>query len=167
MGMYEDFLDIIKYLKSDEELNRLLYYSPEDVGNDVLDPLDESLPNIMDMDLEVKSEIINKRIMKSSKYKDLENDKICRLYVYAGGRRPSNSNYASANQELVIDILSHSDFENADLRSLRISDKLNQMLSQSRLVGIGQMDFVGARQINAPYEYVGYQVIFEYSTFKK
>jgi hypothetical protein len=29
------------------------------------------------------------------------------------------------------------------------------------------MDFVGARQINAPYEYTGYQVAFTYSTFKK
>jgi hypothetical protein len=29
------------------------------------------------------------------------------------------------------------------------------------------MDFVGARQINAPYEYIGYQVVFTYSTFKR
>jgi hypothetical protein len=29
------------------------------------------------------------------------------------------------------------------------------------------MDFDGARPINAPYEYVGYQVVFTYSTFKK
>jgi hypothetical protein len=166
MGMYVDFLDIIKYLKSDEELNRLLYYKPEDVGNDVLDPLDVSLPNIMDMDLEQRSEIINKRIRKSAKYTDLETDEICRLYVYAGLRSP-NGNYKTANQELRIDILCHSDFENGDLRSLRISDRLNEMFCQSRLVGIGQMDFVGGRQINAPYEYTGYQVVFEYSTFKK
>jgi hypothetical protein len=105
--------------------------------------------------------------MKSSKYKDLEKETICRLYVYAGSRRPANNNYLSANQELVIDIMCHSDFENGDLRSLRISDRLNQLFCQSRIVGIGQMDFVGARQINAPYEYSGYQVIFEYSTFKK
>ena len=165
MGMYNDFLDIIKYLKSDEELLRLLYYPPEN-GNDVLDPLDASLPNIMDKDIEEKSEIVNKRIMKSAKYKDLENDSICRLYLYAGNRRPT-SNYSSANQELVIDILCHSDFENGDLRSLRISDRLNQLFCQERLVGIGQMDFVGARQVNAPYEYTGYQVIFTYSTFKR
>jgi hypothetical protein len=38
MGMYDDFLKIIKYLKSDEELNRELYYPPEDLGNGVLDP---------------------------------------------------------------------------------------------------------------------------------
>ena len=166
MAMYTDFLDIIKYLKSDEELNRLLYYAPEDLGSDVVDPLDNSLPNIKDMDVETRSEIINKRIVKSAKYKDLEENKICRLYVYAGTRRP-NSNYLSANQELVIDILCHSDFENADLRTLRISDRLNELFCQSRLVGIGQMDFVVGRQINAPYEYTGYQVVFEYSTFKK
>jgi hypothetical protein len=164
--MYEDFLSIIKYLKSDEELNRLLYYPAGDLGNDVLDPLDASLPDIMSMNVEQRAEIINQRIMKSSKYKDLETESICRLYVYAGSRNP-NGNYLSANQELVIDIMCHSDFENGDLRSLRLSDRLNQLFCQSRLVGIGQMDFVGARQINAPYEYSGYQVIFEYSTFKK
>jgi hypothetical protein len=118
------------------------------------------------MDVEQKAEIINKRIMKSAKYKDLENDKICRLYVYAGRRNP-NGNYLTADQELTIDILCHSDFENGDLRSLRLSDRLNEMFCQSRLVGIGQMDFVGARQINAPYEYIGYQVVFTYSTFKR
>jgi hypothetical protein len=166
MGMYDDFLKIIKYLKSDEELNRELYYPPEDLGNGVLDPLDTNLPNIMDMDLEEKSEIINKRIVKSAKYTDLQDIEICRLYVYAGTRRP-NGNYLSADQELVIDILCHSNFENADLRTLRISDRLNQLFCHSRLVGIGQMDFVGARQINAPYEYAGYQVIFKYSTFKR
>jgi hypothetical protein len=166
MAMYDDFLKIIKYLKSDEELNRLLYYPPEDLGEDVLDPLDSNLPNIMTMNVEKRAEIINKRIMKSTKYKDLEKDSICRLYVYAGRRSP-NGNYQSADQELVIDIYCHSDFENGDLRSLRISDKLNQLLSQSRIVGIGQMDFDGARPINAPYEYVGYQVVFTYSTFKK
>jgi hypothetical protein len=165
MGMYNDFLDILKHLKSDEELNRLLYY-PSENGNDILDPLDNSLPNIMTMDVESKSEIMNKRIVKSNKYTDLEDEKICRLYVYAGRRSP-NSNYLSANQELVIDILCHSDYENGDLRSLRISDRLNQLFCQERLVGIGQMNFVGARQINAPYEYTGYQVVYEYSTFKK
>jgi hypothetical protein len=166
MGMYDDFLKIIKYLKSDEELNRDLYYPPEDLGSGVLDPLDTSLPNIMDMDIEQRSGIINKRILKSAKYTDLQDEEICRLYVYAGTRRP-NGNYLSADQELVIDILCHSSFENADLRTLRISDRLNNLLCQSRLVGIGQMDFVGARQINAPYEYCAYQVIFAYSTFKR
>jgi hypothetical protein len=136
--MYDDFLKIIKYLKSDEELNRLLYYPPEDLGNAVLDPLDSSLPAIMSMNVEQRAGIINKRIMKSTKYKDLEKDSICRIYVYAGRRNP-NSNYQSADE----------------------------LFCQSRLVGIGQMDFVGARQINAPYEYTGYQVAFTYSTFKK
>jgi hypothetical protein len=167
MGMYNDFLDIIKYLKSDEELNRLLYYPAEDLGNDVVDPLDVSLPNVMNMDVEERSEIINKRIVKSAKYKDLEDDKICRLYVYAGRRLPENNNYLFASQEVVIDILCHSDFENGDLRSLRISDRLNQLICNERIVGIGKMGFVGARQINAPYEYVGYQVIYDFGSLKK
>jgi hypothetical protein len=165
MGMYNDFLDIIKYLKSDEELLRLLYYSPEN-GNDIVDPLDSSLPNILDMDIQQRAEIFNKRIMKAAKYTDLQDEKICRLYIYAGNRK-SNSNYLSADQELVIDILCHSDFENGDLRSTRISDRLNQLFCQERLVGIGQMDFVVGRQINAPYEYTGYQCVFTYSTFKR
>lgn len=167
MGLYDDFLNIINYMKSDEELNRELYYPPEDLGKGILDPLDNGLPNIMDMDLEERSEILNKRIVKSAKYKDLENEKICRLYVYAGYGRSGNNNYLFANQELVIDILCHSDFENGDLRTLRISDRLNELFCQQNLLGIGQMDFVERRPIQAPYEYVGYQVVFKYSTFKK
>jgi hypothetical protein len=166
VAMYEDFLDIIKYLKTDETLLRLLYYPSEDVGNNVLDPLDVSLPNILGMNIETRSEIINKRIMKSSKFKDLETEQLCRLYVYAGRRRP-NGNYKTADQELRIDILCHSDFENGDLRSLRISDRLNELLCQSRIIGIGQMDYVIGDQINAPYEYTGYQNVFTYSTFKR
>jgi hypothetical protein len=167
MAMYDDFLKIIKYLKSDEELNRLLYYPPEDLGKDVLDPLDSNLPNIMTMNVEKRAEIINKRIMKSSKFKDLEKESICRLYVYAGNGSSSSGNYLFANQELVIDILCHSDFENGDLRSFRISDRLNELFCHQNLVGIGQMDFVNRRPIGAPVEYVGYQVVFKYSTFKK
>jgi hypothetical protein len=89
------------------------------------------------------------------------------LYVYAGRRSPSDNNYLTANQELRIDIFCHSDFENGDLRSLRISDRLNQLFCQERLLGIGQMDFVGAMPTNAPYEYTAYQVVFAYSTFKR
>ncbi|MBL4950987.1 hypothetical protein JK635_01875 [Neobacillus sp. YIM B02564] len=166
MGMYDDFLSIIKYLKSDEQLLRLLYYPPDN-GNDIVDPLDINLPNILDMDIEERSKITNLRIMKSAKVTDLENDSICRLYIYAGRRSPTNYNYLFANQELVIDILCHSNFENGDLRSTRITDRLNELFCQENLVGIGKMNFIGARQINAPYEYTGYQIVFEYSTFKR
>ncbi|MED3562251.1 hypothetical protein [Bacillus xiapuensis] len=164
MGMYNDFLDIIKYLKSDEELLRLLYY-PSENGNDIVDPLDNSLPNIMDMDIEEKSEIINKRIMKSDKTSDLVDEQICRIYVYAG-RRSSERNYLMAEQELVIDIFCHSEFEIGDLRSLRISDRLNQLFCQERVAGIGKMDFVGARPITVPYEFTGYQCIYKFGSTK-
>jgi hypothetical protein len=53
----------------------------------------------MDMDVEQRSEIINKRILKSAKYTDLQDEEICRLYVYAGTRRP-NGNYLSAIKNL-------------------------------------------------------------------
>jgi hypothetical protein len=168
MGLYQNLQDIINVLYTDEELLRLIYYSPANLSTKTPDPLDSSLVNIMDMDEEEQWKIRNERICFSSKTSDIPVDEpFCRIYVYTGRRIPNNGNYLFATQELVIDILCHSDFENGDLRTLRISDRLNELFCQEQVTGLWKMDFVGAGQRSAPNEYTGYQVVYKFDTFKK
>ena len=148
MGMYDNFLDIYLYLKTDEELNRLLYYPP--MTSTVLDPLDKKLPDIMRMDVVKRSEIINDRLLKSNKTSDLEKKRLCRLYMYAGDRRTDRNSFLIADQDIVLDIMCHSEYENGDFRTMRITDRLNTIFSNERVTGIGKCQFVGGRTINAP-----------------
>ena len=59
-----------------------------------------------------------------------------------------------ADQEIVIDILCHSDFENGDLRSMRIADRVNELIALERITGMGKIDYVLGSRINAPKDYV-------------
>lgn len=171
MGMYENFLDILKVLRNDETLLRLLYYQPEDAVNNIPDPLSDSLPDILKMDSKTRNEIRNNHIVKSSKADDLEDNPICRIYIYAGKRIPErdrNNSYLMAEQQMEINIIVHNDFENEDIRMERILDRLNYLLCLNRITGIGKMDYEDGRPIlNAPKNYVGYQVIYKFGSTKK
>lgn len=168
MSMYNNFKDIINVLNFDEDLLRLLYYAPANLANDTPDPLDTSLDNMLDMREEVIWGIRDDRILFIPKTDDLVPDNpICRILVYAGRRTPERNNYLFAAQEVIVDIFCHQSFENGDLRSAKISDRLNTLFCQERITGIGLMDYVGGGQTNAPTGYVGYKVIFKFGSFKK
>lgn len=167
MGMYDNFLDILNVFRNDEKLLRLLYYPPENLATETLDPLDPTLPNILDIDKNKLKEIRNEHIMKSAKADDLDEKQLCRIYVYPGRRDPSDNNYLVCGQEIVIDILCHNSFENEDLRSMRISDELNKLLVHERLTGMGKMEYVRGIPRSAPTEYIGYQHIYRFWATKK
>ncbi len=168
MGMYKNIQDILKAVRFDEELLRLLYYKPEDYLSKTLDPLDERLPNILDMDLGKQWEIRDERIMVTPKDDDLTNKRICRIFVYFGDRFPQRGNYLVADQNVEIDILCHSDFENADFRSTRISDRLNKIFSLSRVTGMGKVEYVRGRPLlRTPSQYVGFRHEYKFGSTKK
>ncbi|PKR82850.1 hypothetical protein [Heyndrickxia camelliae] len=165
MTMHKNFMDIYHLLNNDEQLNRLLYYSPLNLIENTPDPLDPSLPNVLDIDEDW--EIRTDRILLTPKSDDLTADKsICRILIYPGTRIPT-SNYYVADQQLVVDILCHFDYENGDLRSTRISDRLNELFCLNRITGIGKMDYVRGTPIGAPVQYVGYRHAYEFGSFKK
>lgn len=160
-------MDIVNVLYYDEELLRLLYYPSSDLAKNIPDPLSSTLPNIMEMDEEQQWNIRNERICFSSKTNDLPPDQpFSRIYLYAGRRR-ADGNYLMADQELVIDIFVHNDWENGDLRSARISDRLNQLLVAERITGIGKVNYKDGTPINSPSEYVGYRHIYEIGGLRK
>ncbi|PGZ96949.1 hypothetical protein COE51_16390 [Bacillus pseudomycoides] len=166
MGMYQNFLDIMNVIYNDEDLLRLLYYPPANLGTDTLDPLDPCLPNIKDMEVKTKWNIINERVMLTPKTDDLDSKAICRILIYAGRRRPNSGNYLMAHQHFVVDIVCHFSFENGDIRSTRISDRLNELLALQHITGIGKMDYYDGNQLSSPKEYVGYRHIYEFGSTK-
>ncbi|MFO1442801.1 hypothetical protein KDN24_06180 [Bacillus sp. Bva_UNVM-123] len=168
MGMYQNIRDILDVVWNDEDLNRLLYYKPEDESTNVLDPLSPTLPNILDIDEDWK--IRNDTIMITPKDDDLTNKVKCRLFVYLGNRRPlgGSRSFQTVNQELIIDVLCHADFENGDMRSNRIGDRLNELFSLNNITGLGKMDYGGGRIISrVPSQYAGYQHTYEFGGTKR
>lgn len=163
MGMYENFSDIVKLFYHDDQLLRLLYYPPTNFTS-IKDPLDPSLQNMTDNDADWKIRL--DRILSTPKSDDLVNTEICRIYVYAGRRRPQSGNFKVANQELIIDILCHSKFENGDFRSLRISDRINDLLIHEHVTGLGKMDYIDGGQAPAPNNYVGYRHVYTFGSTK-
>lgn len=163
MGMYENLNDIVKTLYHDETLLRLLYYPPTNY-KDIPDPLDTSLKNVLDIDTEWL--IRDDRIMSVPKSDDLVDKQLGRVYVYAGRRRPQGNNFMVANQEVVVDIICHNAFEK-DLRSLRVGDRINEILALERVTGMGKIEYVSGNQISVPNNYTGYRHTYEFVVSKK
>ncbi len=165
MGMYEDFKDINKAIRNNENLLRLLVYPPEDIKNGTKDPLDPSLPNILDNEPLTLKEIREKRIKIVPKSDDLVNEPICRIYLYAGKRKPIDG-YYRATQQFIVDIFCEESFE-VDLRTARISDQICEMLINKNITNIGKIKYVDGRQISAPNNYVAYSLVFEVSALER
>lgn len=163
MGMFNNLKDIVKVFRFDEQLLRLLYYPPKDIVKNVKDPLDDSLPNVLDIDADWQ--IRDRRIMLIPKAEDLVEESLCRIYLYAGRRRPTK-NYQVASQEVIVDILCHNSFEK-DLRSMKISDRINDLLVDESITGISKIDYVDGDIINAPADYVGYRHVYVFGSVKK
>lgn len=164
MGMYNNLNDIVRVFRNDETLIRLLYYPPVDIVENTVDPLSDTtiLPNILEMDDDTIWNIIDLRLKTFPKDDDLVCDPICRLYVYAGRRFP-NSNYKMASQQIIVDILCHKYFEK-DLRSMRLSDRINELLVEERITGMSKIDYVDGSPISAPNDYVGYRHIYQFGS---
>jgi hypothetical protein len=162
MRMRENLMDIYRSLTQDETLLRLLFYKPSNASDNPLSPTKE---NILDKSASDKWDIILDRIKTTSKTDDLDNVEKCRILFYAG-RRGNTSNYLVANQQIIFDVLCHFSFEDVDLRSSWINDRLNEILFNSRITGIGKITFEGGSPINAPNNYVGYRLTYSIGSGK-
>jgi hypothetical protein len=108
------------------------------------------------------------RIMKAPKDDDLTSDNpMCRIFVFAGRRSADNGNFATATQNVTIDIFCHNSFEEGDLRITRILDRLNELFVSERITGISKMDFLNGDTYPSPPGYVGYRSIFKFGSVKK
>ncbi len=152
--MKDNMTDIFKLLSTDETLLRLLYYQPT---NGADDPLSTSKSDVLSM--ANKWDIIEDRIKTIPKTDDLINEVKCRLLFYPG-KRSGTRNYLLAGQEIVFDIMTHFLFEEVDLRQESIVDRINELICNEKITGVGSVGFKGGGQIPAPEKYVGFRVIY-------
>ena len=147
----EFFTNIYQRLIGDEELMRLLKYSPKS-GSNLFDPLDPKLPNLVDATSDSYWELVDERVVLGEKTSDLLESKICKLYMYEGRRRPVFENYLVATQEVYVDIFIHESFDR-DLRISRISDRINELIALERIAGIGRLEYKAGNPREAPTHY--------------
>lgn len=168
MSMYKNIQDIFKVLRNDEQLLRLLHNEPKNISKKIPDPLDSSLPNILDKPPLELTQLKNKLIMSVPKDDDLIKDRKCVIFAYLGDRYSDRRNYVMANQYIMFDVFCHVDFENGDFRSSRIGDRLNHLFALEHVTGFGKVDFERVRIINrVPSQFVGYQYVYEIGATKK
>lgn len=169
--------DVYNILIQDEKLLRLLYYPPTSRANGSPDPLDDSLKDIVvtqDLEKPPTDEykkmwgIIKHRILKTSKSDDMEDNRLCRIYIYAGKSRPSVVNGATTRQEIVVDVFTHNSYD-VDLRINRIGDRVHQLLmyKDEEVTGLGEIDYSDGYDFEAPKEYQAYRHMYEKVRSKK
>lgn len=157
--------NIYTKLREDEELMRLLHYKPADYYKGRLDPLDKSLPDIVD-DSEKYWDLVENLIITGTKSSDIQEEGICRIYLYLGRRRSRFGNYLLADQEIVVDVFVSEQF-NRDDRLNWICDKVNALLALERIMGIGKLEFAAGNPRQAPIGYSKYELVYTFAESKK
>lgn len=156
---------IYKILTEDETLMRLLHYPSTSDRASTPDPLDKSLPDIVDSD--EYWDIVDQTIKTFNKPSNIEEDVINRIYLYASRRRPTFNNYLQASQQVTLDIFVNEKFD-SDLRFYALIDRVNELLALEHIEGMyGKLDFVGGDPRQAPLGYSLYENVYVYSTSKK
>lgn len=158
MKMRENIQEIYKFLTADETLLRLLTYQPSNASDDPLDPIK---PNILDTVAQEKWELIDDRIVTAPKFADLDTEVKCRLLLYHGNGRKS-SNHLFTRQEFCFEVFTHFKFDNVDQRLSWICDRLDELMERKPITGFGNMASKDRRPVNAPTDYTGYKLVYEF-----
>lgn len=155
MSMREHFQAFYKVLTADETLLRLLYYKPV---NAMDNPLAINKPNILNM--QNKWEVIDDVIKTTPKTEDLTVTKGCRLLFYLG-KRDNTTNYLFASQEIIFDVLVAMDWEEKDQRQSWICDRVNELVFDNRITGLGKVLFRKGAPMSSPEGFVGFRLVYE------
>lgn len=163
LAIYKKISDIFI---NDEQLMRLLVYKPEDENSKryIPDPLDPSLENIIGS--EDYWDYVDDRVVLGEKTSDLVEKDICRIYIYEGRRRPVFDSYIVANQEFCVDVFIHETYDK-DMRISRINDRINELISIQRVVGMGKVEYKAGNPREAPTHYRRYLNLFSTLVGKK
>lgn len=159
--------NIYDLLRKDEQILRLLKYAPESVNPDYKSPLDESLPNLYDPAEESNSywDIVDERILLTSKLNDIEEKQLARIYVVAGNSRSDLKNRMLIIQDVDIHIYTH-DFYEQDLRNDWIRERIEYLLLQEPLELVGNLEFDDSRPVPSPKEYTATLNVFQFHRVK-
>lgn len=158
--------DAYKKLISDEYLLRLLYMTPSSPKIEFPLLPEDNLIHEQDMNKPPTPgytkmwEIIDKHILTTSKSDDLEENRLCRVYIYLGKSRPSPDNMFAAKQEIVVDTFTHHTYD-VDHRLDLIIGRVRDLLMYQRITGLGKIDLRTEYDFTAPKEYRAYRSIYE------
>ena len=154
----KEFLDNIEVvLINDENFMRLLKYKPQgrDSATNAInpDPLDETLPNVVNENSEDYWKLVEERFRRGIKRTDIENDAIVLVYMYAGRERPLFRNHFFSKQEVKFRVFAHEVFEK-DSRIERIISAIKKaLIRESEIAGLGTIELVGVNEYEAPLGY--------------
>lgn len=154
----KEFLDNIEIvLINDEDFMRLLKYKPQgrDSSTNLInpDPLDETLPNVVNENSEDYWKLVEERFRRGIKRTDIENDAIVLVYMYAGRERPLFRNHFFSKQEVKFRVFAHEVFEK-DSRIERIISAIKKaLIRESEIAGLGTIELVGVNEYEAPLGY--------------
>lgn len=156
----EEYSLRVEEILRDEELLRLLYYKPK---NKLDNPLDSAKPNILDKPVDELWEIIDYHLVPAIRLDDLQKESVCRIFYYAGYGRSAKKNYLFSNQEYIFDVIVHNDIQITDKRLEKICDRLNDLLFNKRIGGVGKTLFKVRQPINGvPSNYMGFKLVYEF-----
>jgi|SRR5690625_163752 len=160
MSMHKGLMEIDKILRGDSDLWKLLYYKSENVLDD---PLDN--PDLFDLDPLELSNIIRHRLKYTPSIDDLDDDRICRIILSPSNRRAQGGNYFVADQDVDIEVFTHRDYNDADMRLSKLCDRVNKLISDKHIAGMGKMIFVGGRPFTVSEKgYVGYTMTYRFGS---
>lgn len=160
LGSARDAINrIYKVLSEDEELIRLLWYLPYNGERE--DPLSDQLDDLVDKDSDLYWDIVDERILLRKKLNDIEDKKLCRIYFNVGKSRPVFNNHLLAEQDFMIFIYTHDDYE-SDMRNTWISDRINNLIVNKGIAGIGEIKMKGGDPLDAPKEYTLYRHVYSF-----
>lgn len=158
----EEYSIRIEEILRDEELLRLLHYKPKNKLDDPLKVTSDK-PNILEKPSKEMWEIIDYHLVPAIKLDDLQKEPISRIFYYAGYGKPTNTNYLFSNQEYVFDVVVHNDFQVMDKRLEKICDRLNALIFNARIGGVGKTLFKSRKPIvGVPNNYMGFKLVYEF-----
>lgn len=146
-SLYLFMTNIEKILIKDEELLRLLTYKPmgfdEKTQKEIPDPLSTELPNLVDPNSPDYWNLVKDRIRKGDKRTNINDDSKCVIYLQEGRERSVWGNAFQVNQEVILSILIHEDYED-DFRMSRIRDRVYALLIHKKgMAGFGKFESIG------------------------
>lgn len=151
---------IHKVLREDEVLLRLLHYSP------MKKPMSIE-HNTFISNIENQWNIIDKSLLIGETKVEIEEERICRIFLRLGRRRSVFGNYLLADQELVINVYVPNEYERRDMRLEWINDRISELLTHEYISGMGMMIYAKGDSRVAPHDYARYENIYQFRVGKK
>ena len=145
LSMEKDLEIIVNHICSNERLKRLLYYTTRDA-------LDK--PNLTG---EQSDELFTRNIKITPKLY-IDHSVLNYIIINFDNFTPNAHNPEFRDNVIEFDIICHFDqwqLKDFQLRPYRIAAELDSMLDNTKLTGIGELEFIGAQQIVLTDEYAG------------